>query len=192
MSGEIVDKYELKDAIKFYQDIPEDATLEDIKMDEQLYTWLHELSQKRSIDRIKKHDINHDINTYTKMIMDALYHVFDVDSIHVTRNENSVLLQTPIAFIDFVNDGGFVTCILTLKDDAFNVAVANLMDVIKDVFKGEVIISDDTYILSSITNEVIVGEEAIRNYRENTTGKKVSPFVYYGEWNSEEKSGGHC
>ncbi len=188
MSKELIDRYELTDAIEYYQETSQedDVHEDDKKMDIQLSKWLSELSQKRSIQRIKDHDIHNDINTYTKMMLDALQHVFDIDKVDVTHNDGSVLIRTPISFIDFVNEDGFISCVVTLKDDAFNVAIANLIDVIKDIFKGEVVISDDTYIFDESTGDIIIGYDDIKQHRENSYGKKVSPFIYYGNFEDEE------
>lgn len=73
-----------------------------------------------------------------------------------------------------------VTCLVTIYDEADLIVIAELMIILKDVFKTHVYLNTDTFI-QDMDDNLIFGRDNIDDHNEKCWGRKVAHSVMFAD-----------
>lgn len=74
-----------------------------------------------------------------------------------------------------------VICVASFFDECSVSLVAEFMNMLKDIFKENVYVNEDSYIQDPVTNELIWGRDNIDNYHERVWGRKITHTIMFDD-----------
>jgi hypothetical protein len=74
-----------------------------------------------------------------------------------------------------------VICVVSLYDECQTTVVAELISCLKDIFKDNMHINEDTYVQDEVNKDLIWGREAIDMHHERVWGRKITHTVMFDD-----------
>jgi hypothetical protein len=194
-----VDNVDINECIKLFEYLSDDDAdgNTDVILNKQVANWLTELKEKRSQPEKKEVSLKIkktiDLPLLSKQIFDSIREIYNTDDISITiNNNNNYVILTPFCLIE-LNKGKFPFMVVSFEHNTTLVAIGNLMLLLSSLFKGEIIIGDELYMIDPITGDWIWGEKNIKSFYERNYGKKISPVIHYGWFDDQSDKGlPHC
>ena len=118
---------------------------------------------------------------YVRKSIDAIFTCTDKPKILAHDDTVSMMLYE-MALLYFKYDAnGAVTCVVSIHDECDVILVAELMNCLKDIFKQNIYVNEDTYIQDPTGIDLIWGRDNIDNHNDRTWGIKVSHTVMFDD-----------
>lgn len=139
-------------------------------------------NQKNKKIAIKSHQSTDQLLIYANYIVKAFEAVFsysDPPIIDVQENIAHVTIVDMALIVIQYHVDGTVMCIVSIHDTSPVLLVAELMCILKDIFKNMVHVNEDTYYQDEANSTYIWGREAIDHYQDRTWGRKVDHTVMF-------------
>jgi len=156
---------------------------------QQLISWLSELKIKRDCVSMTRDDIL----ILGDKISQSFRFVFDGQGCQMDIvDDGEVLIYTSFCVIEVGTEDGIPFVQVSFDDEADVILSASVTMMLRDLFKGNLIIGTETYVVDKADGSWYWGTEEIRSNHERMHGKKISPFIYYGSVDEDESYMPHC
>ena len=170
----------LDETLSIYENLfDDDVNNENIDADKQLHKWLTELKTYRILYTKTKEE--KDVSIFAHLTLSSYKTVFNSNDINMEKKDNSYLIFMPAAIIEISYDEDIqnVVCIISLHIDANVTVVAEIINMIKNIFKENVIINHESFIVDDATKEFLWGDKEINNYKRRIIPKKIKHTIIF-------------
>ncbi len=185
----IGDTVSLDETLTIFENAYDEENNKDhIESDKQLHKWLTELKTYR-IDKLFKYKKS-DLSIFANLILSSYKSVFNSSEFELKKEEDgSFVIFIPAAIIEVTMDDEFdqVICVVSFHTNANAIVAGEIISIIKDIFKGNVIINSEPFIINDITKAFIFGDEKIEEYKKSVTPIKIRHTILYND-----DSAGNC
>jgi hypothetical protein len=136
---------------------------------------------------------NDDMIILADQISRSITELYDDDSTEIQINDDSIFIFASLCFIEINNSEITPFVLISFDDDARSQYGADVSLMMRDLYKGEIIVGNDSYVIDPANGDWYWGNEEIQANHVRVHGKQISPFISYG-WFEDMSDDGlpHC
>ncbi len=184
------DKFKLETCIEIFKGLDKGDDDESTRINRQVTKWLSELNIKRQVKMID----GKDLIILCKLITDALKETFTTKDISFDVQDDGVIfIFSPFCLIELNKEGEKPFMVVSFETYTSAIVGSNLILLLKEIFKGDILIADDCYAVDEANGDWYWGKDEIQRNYEKIHGKRISPYIHYG-WFDDGSDNGmpHC
>ena len=185
----VSDTVSLDETITLFEDTFDENDSDNTDSDKQIHKWLTELKTYRT-KKIFKGCKKSDISIFANLVCSSYKSIFNSSEISINKEKNgSYIIFLPSAIIELGLDEKFnqIVCVVSFHNKSNVVVVGELVNMIKDIFKGNVVINAEPFIVDDNTQEFIWGDENINKHNKIMNPLRVRHTIMYND-----NSAGNC
>lgn len=182
------DKVSLDDTITIYESTfdPEENG-KNFDADKQIHKWLTELKTYRTKKEFNSN--KSDLSVFANLVFSSYKSIFNSAEVTMKKEKSGafvIFMPSAIVEIDIDKEFDQIVCVISFHNNANVIVVGEMVNMIKDIFKGNVIINSDPFIVDDNTQEFIWGDKEIANYQKRLKPMRVRHSIIFSD-----KSAGH-
>ena len=158
----VSDKISLDETITIYEGTFDAKDAENTDADKQIHKWLTELKTYRTKKTFGGCDTS-DISIFANLILSSYKSIFNSTEISIKKEKDAYIIFIPTAIIEMSVDEDFnqIVCVVSFHINANVIVVGEIVNMIKDIFRDNVIINTDPFIVDANSQEFIWGDDKI-------------------------------